>query len=396
MATIATPTAAAPQRYMQGIAVPASSVRPPEFFARTRRHISLERSFTYDGSETQTVVELRKSDILAGIDVRFTGSVTVAPGTGTVASTARWPYDLLRALRFTANGASNIINVSGLKLKVRDIMKRSDLTDRGVSQTFGGSAKSNGTLAIASEAWGVGANSSGLAAGTYDVELVWHVPVAEDEQDLAGAIFLATSSSDLTLTLDYAQKADLFAITGDAAVDIDGTFQVSSTKYSIPIGQDGQIVVPDLSVFHSLIQSRYANGVQAGENELRLIGQGAGKSLLRIFFQVYNGTPAAPLAMNAANFGRQAWRYANNETPDAFHDGTHMRVDSERRYNSDIGALWGFGCHDFAHENAFRDVVDMGTTSELRLVTTINSDVALTSPAVEIVQETVFLAGQAV
>lgn len=383
----------APARYMQGVAVPAESVRPQEFFARTRRHINLERQFSYTGQPQETV-ELRKSDILSGILIRFSGTVTVTPGSGSVATTARWPYDFLKSVRFTANGASNIINVSGLKLKIRDVMKVSDQTDRGVVQKVGGVDVSQGTLARASESWGVGTSTTGLTAGTYDVELEWYVPVAEDDHDLAGAIFLATSSSDLTLAMDIATPAELFVTTGDGEASVEGNFQVISKKYSIPIGSDGQIVVPDLSVFHSLIQSRIANGIQIGENEHRIIGQGAGKSLLRVFFQVYNGTPSAPLKMTADNFGKLMWRYANNETPDEFIDGTHMRVDQERRYNCDVGSVWGVGCHDFAHENAFRDVVDMGTTSELRLVTNIQSTVTLTNPALEYVTETVFAAGQ--
>ena len=125
--------------------------------------------------------------------------------------------------------------------------------------------------------------------------------------------------------------------------------------------------------------------------------QGAGKALLRLFYQHYNGagTTAAPLAMTAANFGVQAWRYATNETPDQWIDGTQMRIAEERRYNSDVGGLWGVGCHEFASENTFRDVVDLGTTSELRLVTNINNSVALASPAVEYCLETVYAAGQA-
>ena len=35
-----------------------------------------------------------------------------------------------------------------------------------------------------------------------------------------------------------------------------GTMTVVSKKFSIPVGADGEIVVPDLSMFHSLIQSR--------------------------------------------------------------------------------------------------------------------------------------------
>ena len=386
-------TTSAPARYMQGIAVPAESVRPAEFFARTRRHIGLEKIFNYLG-QAQETVELRKADILAGITIRFSGQVVVALPTGTCATTARWPYDFLKAVKLSANGASNIINVSGLKLKARDVMKRSDITDRGVAQTIGGVSRTQGTLARASESWGVGSATSAIAAGTYPIELEWHVPVAEDEVDLAGAIFLATSSSDLTLQLDLATIADLFTLTGTATAALTGSFQVHTTKYSIPIGTDGQIVIPDLSMFHSLIQSRVAGAIQNGENELRIVGQGAGKSLLRVFYQLWNGNPSAPVAMTTANFGKQSWRYGNNETPDEFVDGNFLRIDQERRYNADLGGLWGFGCHDFAHENAFRDVVDMGTTAELRLVTNIQAALALTAPAVEYVTETVFLAGQ--
>lgn len=386
------PTAptSAPARYMQGVAVPAESVNPAEFFRRTRRHISTEKTFPYS-NQGQEAVELRKSDILAGILIRFSGKIVTAKGAGTVATGARWPYDLLKQVRFTANGASNLINCSGVKLKVRDVMKKSDLTDRGVPQTFGGAARTNGTLSLAGEAWGPGANTTAIADGTYDVELEWWVPVAEDEQDLVGAIFLATSSTDLTLLLDIAQPSELWTLTGGATATLTGNFSVSTTKYSIPIGDNGQIVVPDLSVFHSIIQTRHT-ALQQGENEVRLIGQGAGKSLLRVYYQLWNGSPSAPLPLTAANFGKQSYRYGNNETPDEFLDGTHLRIDQERRYNSDIGALHGFACHDFAHENAFRDVLDMGTTSDLRLVSTINA--ALTNPAMEIVTETVFVAGQ--
>jgi hypothetical protein len=392
MATATRPTTA-PARYMQGVAVPAEAVDPAAFFKGTRRKTQLEQQFSYTGQPQQTV-ELRKSDILSGILIRFSGSAVINIGTGTVTSTARWPYDFIKAAKFTANGAANLINVSGLKLKIRDMMKRTDLNDRGVSQTVAGTARTQGTLARGSESWGVGSNST-LASGTYPVELEWFVPVAEDEVDLAGAVFLATSTSDLTLGLDLESLSNLFVLTGNGTAALTGNFQVISTKFSIPIDQ-GHIVVPDLSVFHSMIQSR-STAIQNGENEVRIIGQGAGKALLRAFYQVWNGAgaAAAPLAMTTTNFGLQAWRYGNNETPDAFIDGTHMRAAMERYYNDDLGAIWGVGVHEFASENSFRDVVDMGTTSDLRIVTNIQSGVALASPAIEYVTETVFNAGQA-
>lgn len=387
--------AAAPQRYMQGIAVPATSVRPEEFFARTRRHTLQESSFQYDSNrDINQTIELRKSDILSSLTIRFSGKLTVTPGTGTVATTRRWPYDLLRLVRYTANGASNVIGVSGAKLKMRDIMKKSDLTDRGVVQKVDGADVAHGTLAQAGESWGVGSGASTVPAGTYDVELIWHVPVSEDEKDLLGATFLATSSSSLTLNLDFQPTANLFTLTGDAKAQLAGRFEVTSTKFSIPIGTDGQIVVPDLSLFHSMIESRYT-ALQNGDNEVLIIGQGAGKSLLRAWYQVWNGTKSAPLTLSDANFSTLAWAFGGAEQPEQYPSARTARLEAERRYNCDVGGPHGVMSWDFAHENTFRDVVDMGTVQDLRLKFGIQNTVSLASPAIEYVTETVYLAGQA-
>lgn len=381
-----------PVRYMQGIAVPSESVRPAEFFARTRRRTFNEGSQTWNGFGGQNTWELKKSDIIAAAVVRFTGTLTTAKGTGTIATTSRWPYDMLKAVRFTANGASNVINASGLKLKLREFQKRGELTDKGIAQTVGGATVNSGTLSSGSESWGVGSNTTNLADGSYAVDLYWIVPIAEDEIDLSGAIFAATSSTDLTIQVDMETAANLFALTSNAAVTLTGTIQTTTIKYSIPLGSDGQIVVPDLSLFHSYIQSRTTQ-LGTGGNEVRLIGQGAGKTLLRTSFQVWNGTTPAPLKMSDTNFGEIAWRYGSNETPDDYLSGSVLRQINERMYNTDVGGVWGFGCIDFANENAFRDAVDMGTTSDLRLLATIQSGVSLTNSAFEYVQETIFQAG---
>jgi hypothetical protein len=114
-----------------------------------------------------------------------------------------------------------------------------------------------------------------------------------------------------------------------------------------------------------------------------------------VLFRTLNGAPATavPLVMNSTNYGEQAIRFSSNETPDDYYDGQTLRWINERAYNADLGAVWGYGVHDFAAENAFRDAIDMGTTSELRLLTTIQSGVTLTSPSFEYAQETIFAAG---
>lgn len=383
----------APARYMQGIAVPANSINPNEFFARTRRKNQTEAAKAYNGLGAQDVFEIKKTDILSGLTIRFDGTLTIALPTGTAATTARWPYDLLKGIRFTANGQSNLVNCSGLKLKLREMQSRGDLSDRGISQSVNGVTVTQGTLAQANENWGVGSRASAIAAAAYEVDVNWFVPIAEDQVDLAGAIFAASSSTDLTLTLEWATAAELFALTGTATATLTGNVIVSATRYAIPLGADGQIVLPDLSTFHQIIQSR-TTALATGENEIRLSGQGAGKTLLRASAQLWNGAaPQAPVQLNEDNFGRLAWRYSGNETPDEYYDGQTLRYVNERQYNSDVGSVWGFHCHEFASENAFRDTVDLGTTSEWRLVVGLQSGLALTSPALEILTESIFSAG---
>jgi hypothetical protein len=318
--------------------------------------------------------------------------VTSTPGTGTVATTARWPYDLIKACKFTANGQSNLVNVSGAKLKLRSMQAKGDLTDRGVEQSVNGVTVRQGTLSQSNESWGVGSRASAIAGGSYDLDLNWFVPVAEDQVDLAGAIFAASQSTDLTLSIEWASPADLFVLTGNGAASVSGVVTITAVRYAIPLGADGQIVLPDLSTFHQLIQSRATN-LSTGENEIRLSGQGAGKTLLRASAQLWNGANPAPVQLNEDNFGRLAWRYSGNETPDEYVDGQILRIFNEHEYNSDIGAVHGFHAHEFAAENAFRDTVDLGTTSEWRLVVALQSALALTSPALEIVTESIFSAG---
>lgn len=383
--------AASPQRYMQGIAVPAESVQPQQFFARTRRQFTVEKTTAWAGFGGQDFVEVRRSGILSALTIKFTGTLVISADAGQH-TTARWPYDLMRGVRFTANGQSNIINVSGAKLKLIEMINSNNLDDRGVPQTIGGVARTQGTLSTAAESWGVGSNSA-IAAGTYAVELVLRVPVAEDDVLLHGAIFAATSSTDLNLIIDWEQVGNLF--TGyTTAPTLTGTLTVESEKFTIPQGSDGEIIIPDLSSFHSLIQTR-SSKVANGDNEERLLGQGAGKALLRLGYQVWNGaaTAAAPLPMVGANFGRQAWRYAGNETPEEYFDGQTLREINEHMYGQDIGGLWGFGVHDFVNVNALRDTVDMGTTSELRLFYNITTTPTLASPALEYWVETMFMAG---
>lgn len=386
------PAASADILTMQGIQVPASAVNPKAFFALTRRQNLLMKSIaTFAGLGSTDIIPILQTGIISHVRIRVYGSVVVTPGTGTVATTAQWPYNLIRALRFTANGQSNLVNCSGWALKAVAIANRLPFSDRGVVQASGGASpgtsQTQGTLAEASEAWGVGQNVTAIAGGTYNFDLVYEVPVAYDDVTLLGAIFAQTQSTDLEIAIDWNTSASLFTLTGNATAVVNASAQVEGTVYSIPSAQGG-IVIPNLSAFHSVVESRAPNAISQGLNEITLAGQGVGRQLMRILFRTFSNN--VPLVMNDANYTSLYWRYGGNTTPETFADGKMMRHWAEFLYNSDIGALQGYGTFDFSSIWAQRDSVDEGSATQLRFG--FNLVNAPTTPFTEYVQD-VIIAG---
>jgi hypothetical protein len=378
----------APTTVLQGIEVPTTSIDPAQFFARTRRLSYLVKTSAFAGLGSTDNIPIQQAGIISGLRVRFVGSLVTTPGTGTAATSARWPYDLVRGFRFSANGQSNLINASGWKLKAREFMARGDLNDRGVVQRIGAGNVQQGTLSLASETWGVGQNQSGLTGATTPIELEWYLPIAFDDVSLVGAIFAQTSATDLQLSIDWANASDIFVVTGNATMVLSGSYVVESKTYTIPQAPNGSVIVPDLSTFHSITQSRFT-GPGNGDNEVRLAGQGVGKQLMRLWWQLWNGAaPGAPVPVNATNFGNLAWRFGGNDTPEVMRDGSSMNHEMERTFGVDMGTLAGFAGFDFASENAFRDSVDEATATELRFLMNIANGVSLTNPSIEYVQET--------
>ncbi len=382
-------------RTMQGIVVPAASVQPAAFFALTRRERIRAGQVAVSGFGGTANIPMLQSGILGSLNLRLVGSITTTDGAGAVATTARWPYDIFKSIRFSANGQNNLINASGLKLKAREFMARGDVNDRGVSRGVGGAspgtARTQGTLSLANEEWGVGQRVTAIADGTYDFDIQVEVPLAFDKVNLLGAIFAQTSSTDLNLAIDWATKAELFTLTVDADVTIDAQLIVEATSYSIPMGPNGDVLVPDLSAFHSIIETRYA-ALSTGMNEIRLAGQGVGRQLMRLWWQTFNGASPVPLAVDADNFGQIGWRFGGNVTPEVFHSGQSLAVYNERLFGEDFASLQGIGIQDWSSEHAMRDTIDEGSATELRLLLEIAGGVALVSPFIEYVQETVFSA----
>lgn len=386
-----TATTASPQTLtMQGIEVPSASVNPQLFMQATRRLRFAQASVAQiqGFGQTDTFV-IKQTGIISAIDITVKGTITVTLGAtpGTCASTARWPFDLIQRARLSANGQSNLINCSGAKLRVHEFMAIGDTSDRGIPQSIGDATVYQGTLSQNSDEWGVGQSQTAIASGTYDVSFTVRMPVAFDQTKLTGAIFAQTASTALQVDIDWAPEASLFTLASGATVVQNLSCTLGGVVYSIP-ESNGQIIVPDLSVFHSLVQNNDFTLGSGAESELTLQGQGVGRQLMRTYWQVWNGNaPQVPLVLNDTNFGSIGWRYGGNDTPEIYENGRVLRAIQEKLYDTDIG-LQGFAALDWASQWAFRDSIDEGTATNLRLVITCNA--ATTSPRTEIVQETIF------
>ena len=147
----------------------------------------------------------------------------MAIGSGTVATTARWPYYGSGRPGSKRTGKATSSTWTG---GPSDSTESSDeVTDRGVSQGIGGTgvagtARIQGTMSLNAESWGVASNATAIPSGSYDVELNFYVPVAYEQKMLTGAVFCQTLSTTLELDLDWANLSDLFTLTGNAAVDL--------------------------------------------------------------------------------------------------------------------------------------------------------------------------------
>ena len=385
--------------YVQGVQTPDTVVAPALFYKLTRRMRFAAQSATAIAFGSSSQVQLKKTGVISALEIRVSGNVVIGGTIGTTTASYEWPYNLLKGLKLSVNGQSTLIDVRGLDLKVNEVMTEKELNDRGVSQRVGNAtAFTQGTLSMSHEDWGgTGAASNFIAPGlnvaavaTYPIELTYVVPVAADFASLVGSVFGQSQATNINVELIWAGQSDIFSAFGGAATltTTGVTYDVTAVCYSIPV-VNGKAILPDLSNLHGLNHVQLAI-TASGDTELLLPGTGAGRYMLRTFFNVYSGSPLVPLAMTSANFGNLLYKFGANDVPEIFTNGSKLRAKNERDYNSDIGKAWGFACHDFASQYALRDIIDLGTTSDFRLL--INLVNAPTNGQVHVTQETLFLA----
>src|SRR5687767_12269405 len=107
-----------------------------------------------------------------------------------------------------------------------------DLADRSVTNAVGGASpgtsRTNGTMALNSESWGIGQTGTAIANGTYTFDLNWFVPIAFAPTTLVGALIAQTAATDLTCELGWATSSDLFTLTGTATATVACSYSVQT------------------------------------------------------------------------------------------------------------------------------------------------------------------------
>lgn len=401
MATTLTPSAP----LIQGVTSPDVVVDPQAFYVATRRMRFPMRSLTaIAGLGSTDSTQLRQTGIVSGLEIRVTGSLVFGGTIGTTTMSYEWPFNIIKALRLSANGQSNLISCRGLPIRAMEFITNPRLDDSGLGASFAGTAVTSGSLKLPSDDWGT-SSSNALnpgtnvpATGTYTVDLTFFVPVAADPVSLIGAVYAQSSATNLTVDIDWntqgaaaggsSNTGIISAMGASATFSSSLSFSIVGRVYSIP-NVGGKYVVPDLSQFHQLAETRFGGQAQ-GVNEPLLPGTGVGRRLMRLVFQEYSGAPPVPLAVNSTNYTTVGWAYGGADVPESYSNGTNLRAENIRIAGVDLGGNWGIGLWDFASQFALRDVIDEGSTSDLRIQMGLAN--APTSGFAQVLQETLFAA----
>lgn len=388
MANVISPAA------LQGVPTPDVVIDPTVFYAATRRMRFQMRSKTaISGLGSTDTVQLKQTGIVSALEVRVSGTITFGGAIAGTVMSYEWPLNLVQAFRLSANGQSQLVNATGLKIRALEFIQNPKLDDSGRSHTFGATAVTSGTLALASDDWGTnGASLLGPgitvpAAVAYTVDLSFIIPVAADPVSLIGSVYAQSAATNLTLDVQWATQAQIVATLGGGATFTSAlNWEVLGLVYSIP-NVNGKFVVPDLSTFHQVSEFRQG-GLTAGTNEIDLPGVGTGRQLLRVMANAYSS--AAPVAVNDTNYSLIGWRFGGSDTPEQWQTGTPHRQYVERLTGVDMANAWGLSVVDFASQFALRDVVDEGTTANLRILLSLVA--APTAGYAQILHETLFAA----
>ena len=149
------------------------------------------------------------------------------------------------------------------------------------------------------------------------MHLSWTVDIATDPAALVAALYAQSSQTLLGGQLGQASESDLVAPGGTAALwAISGTFYIQEKAWEIPIGQKGELILPDITKLHMVVavERPWTNTGDVEVELLRTNGQ-----LMRLFTSGYSADnvplSALPGTADANKIDKFKVRYGMKNTP---------------------------------------------------------------------------------
>lgn len=301
-------------------------------------------------------IDLPRTGLLANLMIRVTGNLVVTKGTGTAvykAENYNKPFALLDRVRLTANSGTEVINVTGTGLAIRNMISENSVMD------IMGSALQSGV-----------ANSPvyqfGTTEGTNKVEFSIKVPVAVNDRDPLGLILLQNGETLITAGIDCANPTNLFTLTGNAAVTFDADVHFTMEYYSVPLNKEDY---PDLSLAHTIIEDK-TDIDSTGEKTYTVP---RGNIYQRMIHRVLlNGVPAG-----FDDIDNLKLIYNQSETPYQM-EAHDMYAIQRDRYKRDLPQA------TFVHDFSYQGIAGLGGNRDLinsKAITDFNSTIFIGSGA---------------
>jgi hypothetical protein len=341
---------------------------PALFEQSTERQDIPQPQQVFNGFGSSSSVRLQNVGVVAMVRLVFSGTLVVA-GAGTCTSLPGWPYNLMSRVAFNANGQTSLIQCNGTTLRARRQRIFRNPPDAIQSST--------------------GIPAGVIANGTYSISFVVDVPISHDFYTGIGWVLAQNPSTALSVDVAWANQADALTLAGGSTAALTGTLSATLTTFAVGQAMSGQqpvTVIPDLTVFHGLLDNTFpfnaSGNVQAPL--IRTAGQ-----LVNYGFNLRNGVAAeiAPAALTEIQF-----RYGGNRQPRVYNPPAVLIEKNQADYNglTIINGLT-YTWLDFEVDNPVRDLFLPESLVELLAQFTIPGAVTVNAGAnVRYVEETLY------
>lgn len=341
-------------------------INPTLFDQLTKQANQPINTVAFPGFGQGTKLQVFQEGVLSEFNLVFQGSVTTTGATVTIAPNWPWPYGMIGLYQVSGNGQVNFLSVNGYDLYLRALLTNYAYVDSVTVSAIPGSA-----------------------AGTNQVQIVWHVPVAMDPTTNIGALYAQSESTNLTYYIQINTESALFTVTA-GTIAISGNFYVAETLYDVPFdpSHPDTLVIPDLTVLHGYQANDFAvaGSFKPVANLFR-----ANAQLERLIFYIENGASLMVPANNGATTGINSAQiiYGVATNPYNFSPITTLLHKMNRNYRNALPS--GVFVWDAVVENAARDSILLEGTPNIRLQLGILSGTTIDASAtVHVVQETLF------